>query len=176
MKALSDSDQITPGDRKEHEFEQDEAPDGAFLDQSRPAFIVHQTALTRWETRATALGGDVEPDSQDDDDPGHHILDVELQANEQQTVLDEAQDQDADHRLEDRAGPAEQRCAAENDRGQNLEFQPLPHGVLASQAPAGLDKSGRGNAKGGKQVGQVNTTLARGMPEKVAATPLPPTA
>src|SRR6056297_85849 len=77
-----------------------------------PACIVFPPLRDRRPKLAT-LGCDIEPDCKDDDDPGHDELDVELKPDQQETVLDESEDQNADHRLENRAGAAQKGCTAQ---------------------------------------------------------------
>src|SRR6056297_187793 len=116
-----------------------------------PACIVFPPLRNR-RPKLAALGCNIEPDSKNDDDPGHNELNVELQTNQKQPVLDKAQDQNADHGFEDRPRAPQKRRTAKNDRCQNLKFQTLPNSVLRPQRPAGLNKPRHSHAKGADQV------------------------
>src|SRR6056297_1156421 len=125
IKALSDKDRNSPAMLKKissNTMKPQIAPLFSAV-ESVPGFM--SSSSRDWRQELAALGCDIEPDSKDDDDPGHNELDVELQAHEQETVLDKAQDKHTDDGLEYCAGAAEQRRTTKDHGGKHLKLQPL---------------------------------------------------
>src|SRR6056297_1555229 len=161
MKAFSDTDRNSPAMEKKASSNRMKTQIAPCLTRlfRLSAFMPGPSCDRRPEP--AALGGNVEPYRENDDGPCHDILRVERESHEKKAVLDESEDQDTDHRLEDRARPAEKRRAAKNDRGEHLELHPLPHGVLAAQRTARLEEPRRGHAEGGDEIGVEHDTRPR---------------
>ena len=145
------------------------ARDGAPAGHARLRAPQPAPAARDWRKRSIST-------RQDEHGSRDHVLVVDVDARDDQAVLEDAEEEDAEERAEHRADAADEARAAEQDGGGGRELDPGVGVRRRGGEAAGLEEAGERGEPGARSRRPrcwIQTTL---MPARRAASELPPTA